>query len=266
MHVCGLSRAQLMAAAHRPVPSDELDRLFRLLARRCLGEPVAYLTGRREFWSLPLEVSVATLIPRPETELLVERALALVPPNARRQIVDLGTGCGAIALALARERPRCRIVATDISRDALALARRNASRLGIANVEFALGDWFDALSGRRLRREPGVARACTDAEFDVVLSNPPYVRRGDPCLQQGDLRFEPIAALAAGPEGLDAIRRIALHARRHLKRGGSLLLEHGATQAETVAALLRRSGYRDIVRHLDLAGQDRVVEAHWPSA
>lgn len=248
MHVCGLDRSGLITHGHSVLTDDQQRRLETLLVRRSQGEPIAYLTGTREFWSLEFNVSRATLIPRPETELLVEMALAHVPQDAEWAIADLGTGCGAIALALAKERPRCRIVATDISPAALDVARSNAARFGLTHVEFRAGSWFEPLAGMKL---------------DMVVSNPPYVRANDPHLKQGDVRFEPEQALAAGPEGLDAIRRIIKDARAHLKVGGWLLLEHGYDQT-AVAALLQQYGYEAIHCYSDLSGQDRISEGRLP--
>jgi release factor glutamine methyltransferase len=196
---------------------------------------------------MELDVSPATLIPRPETELLVEKALEHIPRDAAWTIADLGTGCGAIALAIAKERLRCRMVATDNSPAALQVARYNAKKFGLTNIEFHEGDWFAALAG---------------ATFDMILSNPPYIHAGDPHLKQGDVRFEPAAALVSGTEGLDAIRHIARHAREFLKPGGWLLFEHGWDQAEAIGALLRRYGYHDMVCHQDLARYPRVTACH----
>jgi release factor glutamine methyltransferase len=244
MHACGLDRSGLITRGRLALTEAQAQRLQELLRRRSRGEPVAYLTGVREFWSLELMVSPATLIPRPETELLVEKALEHIPHETEWTIADLGTGSGAIALAIARERPRCRLLATDISLAALAVAHANARRFGLANVEFRHGDWFAPLAGET---------------FEMVLSNPPYIRTGDPQLREGDLRFEPVAALVAGADGLDAIRRIATDAAAHLKPGGWLWLEHGFDQAGAVSALLHRLGYHDIVCARDPAGHTRVT-------
>ena len=244
MHVCGLDRGGLIARGHTVLTDAQERRLEALLARRRRGEPVAHLTGTREFWSMELIVSPATLIPRPETELLVEMALARIPPDAPWIIADLGTGSGAIALAIARERPRCRVIATDISSAALEVARANAERFGLTNVEFRHGDWLSPL---------------TDEMLDMIVSNPPYIRAADPHLEAGDVRFEPGLALIAGADGLDAIRHIASAAGRCLKPGGALLLEHGWDQADAVSGLLRRLGYHDIVCSPDLAGHARVT-------
>jgi release factor glutamine methyltransferase len=245
MHVTGLARTALITHAHDSLPAEYEQRLRALLARRAGGEPVAYLTGIREFWSMELNVTRDVLIPRPETELLVERALARIPDDAGWAIADLGTGSGAVALAIAKERPGCRVIATDASAAAISVARGNAQRLGIANVEFRQGGWFSALADRRL---------------EIIVSNPPYVREGDPHLTQGDVRFEPRAALTAGKDGLEAIRTIAAGARAHLKPDGWLLLEHGYDQAQAVRAILVGSGFCDVVTYPDLAGQDRITE------
>ncbi len=245
MEVCALSRSELITRGEQPLTQTQTRQLQKLLQRRRQGEPIAHLTGRREFWSLALAVSKATLIPRPETELLVERALARIPPAARWTIADLGTGSGAVALAIASERPHCRVIATDNSGQALAVAEHNARRLGLNRVAFRVGDWLSAL-GEDL--------------VDVIVSNPPYVHEDDPCLQQGDVRFEPVSALAAGRDGLSAIRAILAEARAHLPPNGRLLLEHGYDQAPAVAGLMRQAGYGDIGCYPDLAGHDRVSE------
>jgi release factor glutamine methyltransferase len=243
-HVCSLNRGTLITRGHHVLTDDQLNRLEKLIAQRCHGEPIAYLTGVREFWSLEFTVSPATLIPRPETELLVEKALAHVPPDAEWTIADLGTGCGAIALALAKERPQCRIIATDISPAALDVARSNAAKFGLTHVEFREGNWFEPLA---------------DMKLDMMVSNPPYVRANDPHLEQGDVRFEPEQTLAAGPDGLDAIRQIALSAREHLNPAAWLLFEHGWDQAAAIGQLLHQLGYRNIVCYPDLGGRDRIT-------
>jgi release factor glutamine methyltransferase len=244
-HASGASRTDLLAHPDRLLDAGACATLAGLVERRRQGEPIAYLTGRREFWSLDLEVSPATLIPRPETELLVERALARIPPSADCTVVDLGTGCGALALAFGRERPGAGVVATDNSKAALAVAARNAERLGIANVAFRSGEWLAPLGRERVQ---------------LIASNPPYVRADDPHLREGDLRFEPRAALVGGGDGLDAIRRISAEARAHLLPGGWLLLEHGFEQAGAVRALLSGCGYREVHSYRDLAGHERVTE------
>lgn len=242
-HALGKDRAWLYAHADDVLAVDGALRFHALLMRRAAGEPLAYIVGRREFWSLDLAVTRDVLIPRPETELLVELALRRIPQIVQLDIADLGTGSGAIALAIARERPIARMVATDASVAALDVARANARRLGIGNVEFAHGDWCAALSGRR---------------FDVIVSNPPYIAETDAHLQQGDLRFEPRAALASGADGLDAIRSIVHAAPAHLQPGAWLLLEHGFGQGAAVRELLERRGFQDVSTAVDLEGRERV--------
>ena len=243
LHVIGKPRSWLIAHADDVLERDVHTAYASLVERRAAGEPVAYITGRRGFWSLELEVSPATLIPRPETELLVELALKRLPHEVNSSIADLGTGSGAIALAIAHERPKARVIATDTSTDALTIAQRNAQRLGLRNVVFMQGDWLTPLVGEY---------------FSLIVSNPPYIESDDPHLSQGDLRFEPPGALASGGDGLDAIRRIVGDAREHLEAGGWLLLEHGWNQGDVVRALLRSAGYTDVFTAKDLEQRDRV--------
>lgn len=243
----GAGRAHLYARADDAVDAALAARYLGLVERRAAGEPLAYLTGRRDFWTLTLGVSPAVLVPRPETELVVERALALLGP-AGADVADLGTGCGAIALALASERPRWRIVATDCSAPALEVARANAARLGLGNVEFLQGAWCAPLAGRH---------------FHLIASNPPYIAAGDPALRGPALRHEPAGALSPGPTGLEALATIAAQAHAHLHPGGHLLLEHGADQAAALASRLVAQGYAHVRCHPDLAGLDRVTEARW---
>ncbi len=249
-HVLARPRTHLYARPDGALGREHLARYRALVQRRAAGEPVAYLTGRREFWSLDLEVDTSTLIPRPETERLVEIALTAIAPGAHREVLDLGTGTGAVALAVARERPDCHVTATDVSLPALALARRNARALGIGNVRWVCGDWCAPLARER---------------FHAVVSNPPYVRAGDPHLVQGDVSFEPRIALLGGRDGLDAIRRIAGRARACLVPGGCLALEHGPEQGAVVRSLLDGLGYAEVRTHRDLAGRERVTEAFFPS-
>ena len=237
------NRSHLHAWPEKILPRKTCEQFRQLVQRRASGEPVAYLTGQREFWSLPLGVNPDTLIPRPETETLVALALEKIPPGAGLHVADLGTGSGAIALAVAHERPLCRIVATDASARALETAAANARSLGIGNIRFLHGNWCDPLPP-----EP----------FDLILSNPPYIEEQDPHLERGDVRFEPRAALAAGPEGMDDLDRIVACAHRHLRQQGWLMLEHGYRQAERVKMRLTEHGYLDIRCHRDAAGRDRV--------
>jgi release factor glutamine methyltransferase len=247
-HVLGRPRSWLFAFGDRAVEADDATRYRALVARREAGEPVAYLTGRRGFWTFELEVTPATLVPRPETERLVELALERLPAGGAPRIADLGTGSGAVALALASERPAAQVVATDASEAALDVARRNAAALGLRNIEFRHGDWFACLSGER---------------FDLVASNPPYIEADDPHLDA--LRHEPAAALASGAEGLDAIRTIARDAPAHLRRGGWLLLEHGWRQGGAVRALLAEAGFAGVATLQDLEARDRVTLGRIPS-
>ena len=248
LHVLGKPRSWLIAHADDVLDMDVQTAYALLVERRVAGEPVAYIIGRRGFWSFELEVTPATLIPRPETELLVELALARLPHEAGAAVADLGTGSGAIALAMAHERPGARVVATDASTEALAVAQRNALRLDVRNVTFMQGDWLTPLAGQR---------------FNLIVSNPPYIEAADPHLGQGDLRFEPPDALASGGDGLDAIRRIIGDARGHLEVGGWLLFEHGWNQGEAARALLRAAGYADVMTVRDLEQRDRVSGGCW---
>lgn len=254
-HALGQSRAWLYAHADQDVDAARAARFDTLVTRRLAGEPVAYLTGLRGFWHFDLQVTPDTLIPRPETELLVELALARMPMRMQTgaepasRIADLGSGSGAIALALAHERPDARVVATDASDAALGVARRNAKALGLHAIDFRQGDWLVPLAGER---------------FDLIVSNPPYIAADDPHLVQGDLRHEPAAALASGGDGLDAIRVIVRDAPAHLVPGGWLLLEHGWEQGASVRGLLAEAGFVEITTHHDLEGRDRVTLARSP--
>jgi release factor glutamine methyltransferase len=245
--VLGTGRAALAADPGRALAPEELFALESFARRRLAGEPVAYLTGRREFWSLDLEVTPDVLVPRPETELLVERALAAIAGLARPGVLDLGTGSGAIALAIASARPDATVTAADRSAAALAVARRNAARLGFANVKFVEGDWFAPFAGAR---------------FDAIVANPPYVAAGDPALAA--LAHEPRTALVAGKDGLEALAAIASGADAHLAPGGTLLLEHGADQGAAVRDLLRAAGFTDIETRRDLAGHERASKGARP--
>jgi release factor glutamine methyltransferase len=242
-HVLGKPRAALVADPRRALAPEELLALESLARRRLAGEPVAYLTGRREFWSLELEVTRDVLVPRPETELVVERVLAALAGRTRPAVLDLGTGSGAIAVAIAHERPDADVTATDASAAALAVAAANARRLGLANLRFLEGCWYEPLGGRR---------------YDAIASNPPYVAAGDPALAA--LSYEPVAALVSGEDGLAALAAIAGSARRHLRTGGQLVLEHGTLQGPAVRALLAGAGFREVATRRDLAGHERVTE------
>ena len=243
-HVLGTSRARLHGWPEDRVAVEQAHRYLQLIARRARGEPVAYLTGVREFWSLTLEVSPHTLIPRPETETLVEVALGFIDDNEAVSVADLGTGSAAVAAAIASERPACQVIAGDACPQALAVAARNVKRHALANVSLRQGHWCEVLEGRQ----------CA-----LIVCNPPYVASADPHLEQGDLRFEPRLALSAGHDGLDAIRCIVACAAAHLQPGGALVLEHGHDQGAAVRALLEKHGYRDVRTYRDLTGKDRVA-------
>lgn len=235
--------AYLISHADDSLTTEQQQRYDGLVTRRLAGEPVAYLVGEREFFGRVFKVTPSVLIPRPETELLVELALELIDPAFDAVVADLGTGSGCIAITLALERPRAQVLAVDRVADALAVAAENAKALGATNVKLVESDWFAALE---------------NAAFDMVVANPPYVARGDPHLSQGDLRFEPPLALAAGVDGLDSIRAILGRSRAHLRSGGWMLLEHGYDQAEAVRGLLEAGGYTHIFSARDLAGIERV--------
>ena len=247
-HVLGKSRTWLYTWPEHPVSDAQLVQFQALVERRLGGEPVAHLLGEREFWSLSLKVSAATLIPRPETELLVEQALALIPPGADWRITDLGVGSGAIALAMAHECPHCRVVGVERSAAALAVAEENRRQLQLDNVSLRAGSWFEPLVSER---------------FELIVSNPPYIATADPHLHQGDVRFEPTTALASGEDGLDDIRHIIANAGEHLQPGGWLMLEHGYDQGEAVCALLRQHGFVEVADIADLQGHGRVAKGRW---
>jgi release factor glutamine methyltransferase len=240
LHVASITAAQLAAYPERDLPSSRLPEFMSLVARRAAGEPIAYLLGSREFYGREFRVSPAVLIPRPETELLVEVGLGKVSHGGTPRILDLGAGSGCVAITLALELG-CEVTAVDVSTDALAVARENAARLG-ARVRFVESDWFSAFEGT----------------FDLIVGNPPYVAEGDRHLSEGDLRFEPMTALACGADGLAAIRRILADAPRHLAPGGWLFLEHGYDQAEAMRTLLEQAGFQSIEQHRDLAGIVRI--------
>ncbi|TBW06511.1 peptide chain release factor N(5)-glutamine methyltransferase [Azotobacter chroococcum subsp. isscasi] len=245
----GKPASYLRTWPEREVPAEVAARFAADLARRRAGEPVAYILGRQGFWSLDLEVAPATLIPRPDTELLVETALALLPASDAA-VLDLGTGTGAVALALAAERPAWRLTGVDRVAEAVGLAERNRRRLGLGNAAFLQSDWFSALDGRR---------------FALIASNPPYIAADDPHLVLGDVRFEPASALVAGADGLDDIRLIVTQAPEHLESGGWLLLEHGFEQAAAVRELLNARGFVSVESRRDLGGHERISLGRLPA-
>jgi len=246
-HVLGKSRSYLLTWPERQIAEPEVARFQALLARRRQGEPVAYLLGEQGFWTLELQVSADTLIPRPDTERLVEVALQLGPQRPA-QVLDLGSGTGAIALALASERAHWQVTGVDRMPGAVELAESNRVRLGLANVQFLQSDWFAALGQR---------------QFELIVSNPPYIAADDPHLQQGDVRFEPASALVSGADGLDDIRYIIHSAPACLQPGGWLLLEHGWQQAEAVRQLLSKRGFAEVQSWQDLGGHQRVTGGCW---
>ena len=252
--VLQVNRAWLLGHPELSLAAEQYKQYLALFERRLSGEPIAYLLGKREFYGLAFKVSPATLIPRPETELLVELALQRIPPpppqpspaggrGSKFRVLDLGTGSGAVALSIAHARPNAEVVAADASAAALEVAQFNIQRLGLGNVRLLHSDWFSALHGER---------------FDMIVSNPPYIAAGDAHLTQGDVRFEPRTALASGADGLDDIRRITAQAKGHLNINGWLLFEHGYDQAAQVRALLLQAGFTGVFSERDLAGIERV--------
>jgi release factor glutamine methyltransferase len=248
-HVLGKDRSYLFAHDDDEL-SKELQQDFEtLIARRRQGEPVAHLTGWRDFWSLALQVTADTLIPRPETELLVEHALLRLPENTALDILDLGTGSGAIALALASERPRAHITATDISEASLAMAQVNADRLGLHNVQLLLGDWYSPVADRR---------------FHIIVCNPPYIAGDDPHLEQGDVAYEPRTALTPGGDGLADLAHVIHQGPEHLQTNGWLLVEHGYDQQAPVQVMFRQADFDQVETIYDLAGQPRLTLGQRP--
>ncbi|OAI12053.1 protein-(glutamine-N5) methyltransferase, release factor-specific [Methylomonas lenta] len=250
-HCLSKNRSYLRAwPEHHPSAAQSLQ-FWALIEQRCLGEPIAYLTGQREFWSRAFMVSPDVLIPRPDTELLIELSLQHLPSNQAGKIIDMGTGSGILAITLAAERPLADVIATDISSAALNIAKKNAQQLAVGNIRFLISDWFDAV---------------TESNFDLVISNPPYIAADDPHLQQGDVRFEPESALISGEEGLKDIRLLSEQARNHLKPNGLLLIEHGYNQQTQAQAILQTLNYRQIQTHPDLSGNPRVTSGIWNPA
>ncbi|CEG57717.1 peptide chain release factor N(5)-glutamine methyltransferase [Legionella fallonii] len=248
-HLLHKNRAYLFAHSDELLDQTQLDLYQQFIAQRARGTPIAYLTGTREFWSLTLKVNQHTLIPRHETERLVELALELIPDAPQTHVLDLGTGSGAIALALAKERPQWNITASDSSLEALQVAKENAQTLGITNVAFHHSDWFKNLPSTR---------------YHAIVSNPPYIAEQDPHLKKGDLRFEPLSALASGQDGLSDLQYIIEHSYNHLLPNGLLLLEHGYDQKMSVRAILNKIGYNKVHCWKDLQGHDRVSGGWYP--
>ncbi len=242
--ICGISRSQQLIHPDQVLSQNQRQQFDSALKRRIAGEPLAYITGSRGFWDMDLKVSPEVLIPRPDTECLVEHALARIPVDASWQIADLGTGSGAIALALARERPQCEIIATDLSMAALVIAEENARLQDTKNISFAAGPWLQPIKNRL---------------FEMIVCNPPYIPADDPHLKQGDLPAEPEHALISGSDGLDALRQIIPDSVTHLKAGGFLLLEHGFDQASEVTRLMQLAGYCEIFTEKDYGSNDRVT-------
>lgn len=249
-HVLQCPRSHLYAWPEQRLSDDQQADFLTLIERRNRGEPVAYLTGHREFWSLPLRVTPDTLIPRPETELLVECALALLKPRESAVVADLGTGSGAIAAAIASEHPQARLIATDISAAALAVAKSNFQTLELHNIELRQGSWMASLKSAE--------------RYDLILCNPPYVAEGDPHLQRDGLPWEPVTALTSGPDGLGDIRQLISGAPPHLQPEGWLIIEHGMDQGSVVRQLFSQAGYRAISTHQDLKLRDRLTKGKRP--
>ena len=247
-HLLQKDRAYLLTWPEKELDSLTVETYQQLIQRRLAGEPIAYITGQREFWSLNLSVNQHTLIPRPETELLVEHILELYPANSRIKLADLGTGSGAIALALASERPEWQIIATDQSAEAINIAEQNATQLKLNNIEFRQGSWFQPLTGEL---------------FDIIVSNPPYIADNDEHLRQGDVRFEPRSALSSGADGLDDIRQIADQARQYLHSAGLLIVEHGYDQQQEIQQIFNSLGYKQTLQLEDIAKKPRITLGYW---
>ncbi len=239
-------RSYFFSWPDKSLSSDDIEKFQRLATRRIQGEPIAHILGEQEFWSNNFKVTADTLIPRPDTEVLVEQSLTQLPSDTVSHIVDLGTGSGCIAISIALERPHWHVTAVDLSSAALAVAEENADRLAAHNVQCVESSWCESLE---------------DNHFDLIISNPPYIREQDEHLDQGDVRFEPRSALTAGKDGLEDIRIISQQAKAKLKNGGILLIEFGYDQADAVVEILQTDNYQNIQRHLDLAGIVRAISA-----
>lgn len=247
LHVVGKDRVWLFAHGDEAIPESTVDLFWRLVEQRRAGRPIAYLTGQRAFWTMNLEVSDAVLIPRPDTEILVEWALEIARQTHAQALLDMGTGSGAIALALALELPACAVTAVDVSESALAVAARNAHAHG-ASVQFVRSDWYRELDG----------------QWPLIVSNPPYIRGNDPHLLAGDLPAEPRAALVGGPDGLDCLRTLISGSDAVLTVGGALLVEHGWDQAPAVRELFTQAGFVNVGSRRDIAGHERVTGGYKP--
>jgi release factor glutamine methyltransferase len=247
-HCLNKNRSFLRAWPEHQPDSQQIAQFQLLIEQRSQGTPVAYLTGQREFWSRNFKVSPDVLIPRPDTELLIELSLSLLPTDRPRKIIDLGTGSGIIAVTLAAERPLAKVFATDLSSAALEVARYNAEQLHTSNISFLHSNWFDNIK---------------ETDFDLILSNPPYIAATDPHLSEGDVRFEPSSALISPENGLKDIRQLARQARLHLKDHGRLLVEHGYNQQTEVQAIFNELGYQQVNTHTDLSGNPRVTSGIW---
>lgn len=247
-HLLQKDRAYLLAWPEKELDTETLEEYQQLVQRRLHGEPIAYITGQKEFWSLSFQVNRDTLIPRPETEHLVEYILEHYPAGQALRLADLGTGSGAIALALASERPQWKIEATDSSAPALEVAQSNARQLNINSVSFHQGSWFEPLANQ---------------QFEIIVSNPPYIAEDDEHLTRGDVRFEPASALSSGPDGLDDIRQIADQARQHLGPGGLLIIEHGYDQQQKILQIFTSLGYTRPLQLEDMAKKPRITLGYW---
>jgi len=248
--VMQFNRSKIYAHPQQLIPDDKSVLFKSLIEQRRQGHPIAHLTGKKEFWSLELAISKETLIPRPETECLVETALRMIPDEVSFSILDLGTGSGAVAIAIASERPNSKIVATDINSDALDLAKENANTHQLNNIQFLFSDWYKSIPSQ---------------SFDLIVSNPPYIKQNDEHLSQGDVRFEPELALAAGADGMQAINMILENAKRYLASDAYLLIEHGYDQKSLVQDAFLKRDFRQVKTFQDLSGQDRITHGQSPN-